>query len=86
MGSSLEFIFCMTTADHTLEGRRVKDYGCSDGLHLHIHVTLLNWPQLITICFVLFVINYLDKKKFDDENDLKMDLANFFTQKSQDFY
>ena len=29
--------------------------------------------------------NYLVEKKFDDENDLKMDLANFFAQKSQDF-
>jgi histone-lysine N-methyltransferase SETMAR len=26
------------------------------------------------------------EKKFDDENDLKMDIANFFGQKSQDFY
>ena len=30
--------------------------------------------------------DYLREKKFDDENDLKMDLANFFAQKSQDFY
>jgi histone-lysine N-methyltransferase SETMAR len=30
--------------------------------------------------------NYLHEKKFDDENDLKMDLVNFFGQKSQDFY
>jgi hypothetical protein len=28
----------------------------------------------------------LHEKKFDDENDLKMDLVNFFGQKSQDFY
>jgi hypothetical protein len=25
-------------------------------------------------------------EKFDDENDLNMDLVNFFGQKSQDFY
>ncbi len=30
--------------------------------------------------------NYLREKKFDDENDLKMDLVNFFGQKPQDFY
>ena len=29
--------------------------------------------------------NYLIEKKFDNENDLRMDLANFFAQKSQDF-
>jgi hypothetical protein len=28
----------------------------------------------------------LREKKFDDENDLEMDLVNFFGQKSQDFY
>ena len=30
--------------------------------------------------------NHLEEKKFDDENNLKMDLLNFFDQKSQDFY
>jgi histone-lysine N-methyltransferase SETMAR len=30
--------------------------------------------------------DYLREKKFDDENDLKMDLAKFFAKKSQDFY
>ena len=30
--------------------------------------------------------NHLSEKKFDDENHLKMDLADFFGQKSQDFY
>jgi histone-lysine N-methyltransferase SETMAR len=30
--------------------------------------------------------DYLREKKFDDENDLKIDLANFFAQKSQEFY
>jgi hypothetical protein len=30
--------------------------------------------------------NHLREKKFDDENDLKMDLLKFFGQKSQDFY
>jgi histone-lysine N-methyltransferase SETMAR len=28
----------------------------------------------------------LREKKFDKDNDPKMDLANFFAQKSQDFY
>jgi hypothetical protein len=28
----------------------------------------------------------LREKKFDDENDVKMELVNFFGQKSQDFY
>ena len=30
--------------------------------------------------------NYLRKKKFDDEDDLKTDLTNFFGQKSKEFY
>jgi histone-lysine N-methyltransferase SETMAR len=30
--------------------------------------------------------DYLPEKKFDNENDLIMDLVNFFAQKSQDFY
>jgi histone-lysine N-methyltransferase SETMAR len=30
--------------------------------------------------------NHLREKKFDDENDLKMDLVNFFGQTSQDLY
>jgi hypothetical protein len=30
--------------------------------------------------------DYLREKKFDDENDLKIDLANFFAQKPQEFY
>jgi histone-lysine N-methyltransferase SETMAR len=30
--------------------------------------------------------NHVREKKFDDEDDLKMDLVNFFDQKSQDFY
>jgi hypothetical protein len=30
--------------------------------------------------------NHFREKKFDDENDLKMDLVNFFGQKSHDFY
>jgi hypothetical protein len=28
----------------------------------------------------------LREKKFDDDNDVKMDIANFFGQKSKDFY
>jgi histone-lysine N-methyltransferase SETMAR len=30
--------------------------------------------------------NHLREKKFDDENDVKMELVNFFDQQSQDFY
>jgi histone-lysine N-methyltransferase SETMAR len=30
--------------------------------------------------------NYLREKKFDEENDLKIDLVSFFGQKSQGFY
>ena len=30
--------------------------------------------------------HHLLEKKFDDENDVKMDITNFFGQKSQDFY
>ena len=30
--------------------------------------------------------DYLREKKFDDENDLKMELVKFFGQKSRDFY
>ncbi|CAF1533422.1 unnamed protein product [Rotaria magnacalcarata] len=30
--------------------------------------------------------NHLREQKFEDENDLKMDLLNFFDQTSQDFY
>ena len=29
---------------------------------------------------------YLREKKFDDENDFKMNLVEFFRQKSQDLY
>lgn len=29
--------------------------------------------------------HHLREKKFNDENDVKMDIANFFVQKSQDF-
>ena len=30
--------------------------------------------------------HHLHEKEFDDENDVKMDIGNFFGQKSQDFY
>lgn len=45
-------------------------------------------PDLAPTDYHLFrsLSNYLGEKKFDDENDLKTDLANFFDQKSQDFY
>jgi histone-lysine N-methyltransferase SETMAR len=36
--------------------------------------------------FFCSLSNHLLEKKFEDENDLKMDLVNFFHQKSQDFH
>ena len=45
-------------------------------------------PDLIPTDYHLFrsLSHNLREKKFDDENDVKMDIANFFGQKSQDFY
>ena len=45
-------------------------------------------PDLASIDFHLFgcLCNHLREKKFDDENDVKIDLINFFGQKSKDFY
>jgi histone-lysine N-methyltransferase SETMAR len=45
-------------------------------------------PDLTPTDYHLFgsLSNHLREKKFDDGNDLKMDLLNFFGQKSQDFY
>ncbi len=81
-GSRIEFIFCMRTPDLTLQSRRVKNYWSSDGLQFHIHLILQAWVSRTTTCSALCQ----REKKFDDENDLKMDLINFFGQNSQDFY
>ncbi len=45
-------------------------------------------PDLASTDYHLFcsLSNHLHEKKFDDENDLKMDLVNFFGKRSQDFY
>ncbi|CAF1471208.1 unnamed protein product, partial [Adineta ricciae] len=45
-------------------------------------------PDLAPTDYHLFrsLSNYLSEKKFDDKNDLRTELANFFAQKSQDFY
>ncbi len=45
-------------------------------------------PDLAPTDYHLFhsLSNHLREKKFNNENDLKMDLVNFFDQKSQDFY
>jgi histone-lysine N-methyltransferase SETMAR len=45
-------------------------------------------PNLASTDYHLFrsLSNHLREKKIDDENDLKMDLVNFFGQKFQDFY
>jgi [histone H3]-lysine36 N-dimethyltransferase SETMAR len=45
-------------------------------------------PDLAPTDYHLFrsLSHHLAEKKFDNENDLKMDIANFFDQKSKDFY
>jgi histone-lysine N-methyltransferase SETMAR len=45
-------------------------------------------PDLAPTDYHLFrsLSNYLREKKFNDENDVKMELVNFFRQKFQDFY
>jgi histone-lysine N-methyltransferase SETMAR len=45
-------------------------------------------PDLAPTDYHLFrsLSNHLREKKFDDENNLKTDLADFFSQKSLDFY
>ena len=45
-------------------------------------------PDLTPTDYHLFrsLSHHFSEKKFDDENELKMDIANFFSQKSQDFY
>ncbi len=45
-------------------------------------------PELAPTDYHLFcsLADHLREKKFDDEHDLKMDLNNFFSQKSPDFY
>jgi hypothetical protein len=53
--------------------RWVKNYWSSDRLRFYIHLILQTWLLRTTVCCVL-------------ENDLKMDLLNFFGQKSEDLY
>ncbi len=45
-------------------------------------------PNLAPTDYHLFrsLSDHLREKKFDDENNLKTDLADFFSQKSLDFY
>ena len=45
-------------------------------------------PNLTSVDYHLYrpLSDYSREKKFDDENDLKMDLVKFFGQTSQDFY
>ena len=45
-------------------------------------------PDLAPTDYHLFrsLSHHLHEKKFNDENDVKMDIANFFDQKSQNFY
>ena len=45
-------------------------------------------PGLAPADYRLFrsLSNHLREKKFDDESNLKTDLADFFSQKSKDFY
>ena len=72
-------------SDLILQSQHVKNYWSLDGLQFHIHRTLLTWLLRTTTCIVLYLTIYA-KTKLDDENDLKMDLVNFFGQKSQEFY
>ena len=46
------------------------------------------FPDLAATDYHLFrsLSNHLREKKFDDENDVKINLINFFGQKSKDFY
>jgi histone-lysine N-methyltransferase SETMAR len=45
-------------------------------------------PDLASTDYHLFrsLSNHLREKKFNDENDVKMELVSFFDQNSQDFY
>ena len=45
-------------------------------------------PDLAPTDYHLFpsLSHHLGEKKFDDDNDMKMDIANFFGQKFKDFY
>ncbi len=60
-GSRIEFIFCMTMPDLTLQSRRVKNYWSSDGLQFHIHLILQTWLLQITTCTVLCLTIYARK-------------------------
>ncbi len=46
------------------------------------------YPDLARTGYYFFrsLADHLREKKFEDEHDLKMDLKNFFSQKSQDFF
>jgi hypothetical protein len=59
--SSIDFIFGTITPDLTLQSRRVKNYGSSDGLRLHIHLTLETWLLRTPTCIVLFLTIYARK-------------------------
>ena len=45
-------------------------------------------PDLAPTDYHLYrsLYNYLREKKFNDESQIKMDLLNFFDEKTQDFY
>ena len=45
-------------------------------------------PDLASADYHLYLSlsNYLREKKFNDESQIKIDLPNFFDQKTQDFY
>ena len=75
----------MITPELTLQSRRVKNDWSSDGFHLHIHRYSSDLAPT-DYHFSRSLSNYLGEKKFDDENDLKMDLTNFFAQKYEGLY
>ena len=48
--------------------------------------TLFSWLGPTDYPLFRSLFNYSSEKIFDEESDLKMDLLNFFDQKSHDFY
>ena len=66
-----------STCENFIEAR--MDYHSSSNLFFWLDY------QRTTILF-RSLSHHLREKNFDDENDVKMDIANFFGQKSQDFY
>ena len=83
--SMIGFTFYMITQGHMLQsrpGEKLLELGWVTIPHPAYS------PDLAPTVYHLFrsLSNHLREKKFDDESSLKMDLADFFSQKSKDFY